>query len=352
MLQGLQNISIYGGEEQLPIINRQISDEQIISAFIENLDKRETTKRSYRNAIRQFFRYVNKTGRQLDSLTRKDIIDFKNYLLDERSRHSALTVSAYLAGIKQFYKWAEAEKLYPNIASGVSLPQNREYYIKEHLTKEECLKLFSYLENVEYSKQRKHFFANAKELQLRNLAIIYLMVWTGLRTIEVCRLNIEDITFKSGVRILRVWGKGHDRKDDFVTLPADVLSKINAYLETRPGAQPSEPLFVNGGYGEGGEKGIRRLTPRRVQQICKDSLRGIGLDDHAYSAHSLRHTTAVQILLNGGDMYDVFYTLRHVDPAVSQKYVKSIEAERRLHSAPDKYLKKAFSPDKQESDNA
>ena len=311
------------------------SREAIIQEFVANLDKKQATIRSYRTAVNRFFDYVQNSGKDISTLTRKDIIDFKNHLASEPNPKSALTISLYLAGVKQFYKWAESEKIYPNIANGISLPKNKEGFIKQHLTKEECLELFDFFRNPDNEKERKRLFPNSKQMRLRDFAMIYLMVWTGLRTIEVSRLDVGDIDIRAGSRILKVWGKGHDRKDDFVALPDDVYKYIAQYLETRPLAQPKDPLFISEGYGEG----ARRLTTRRIQQICKSGLRGIGLDDHAYSAHSLRHTTAVQILLNGGDMYDVFYTLRHVDPAVSQKYVESIKKEMKLKSGPSRFLK-------------
>lgn len=311
---------------------------QLIDAFLREFDRKQSTKDTYRNALERFFFFIDNTGRNISELSRKDVIDFKNALLSKENPHTVLTVSTYMSAIKQFYRWAEAEKMYPNIAAGVSLPRNREYFIKEHLTKEECLSLFDFLLSPNGGKDRKHNFERNDEVRLRNYAMIYMMLWTGLRTIEVSRLDIGDITIKSGVRVLRVWGKGHDRKDDFVPLSDEVYQRIMDYLNLRAPYGDDEPLFAAEGYGSKGE----RLTTRRIQQICKDSLRGIGLDGHAYSAHSLRHTTAVQILLNGGDMYDVFYTLRHVDPAVSQKYVKSIEQERRLQMSGSRFLKNAF----------
>lgn len=317
----------------------EVSTDTILKSFTQSLDRKQKTIETYETAIKQFFSFIEKTQRNLNALTKTDIIAYKQYLTADSNKHSALTVSTYIAAVKQFYKWTEAEKIYPNIAAGVSLPRNREYYIKQHLTKEECVELLDLLKLPDGYKERKHEFTRRQQLQLRNYAMISLMLWTGLRTIEVSRLDVGDITYKSGTKILRIWGKGHDEKDDFVILPKECEESINMYLETRKNLNNNDPMFSGEGYDTVGE----RLTPRRIQQICKECLRQIGLDSHAYSAHSLRHTTAVQILLNGGDMYDVFYALRHVDPAVSQKYVKSIEQERRLQQAPGRFLKKAFS---------
>lgn len=313
----------------------------IIDEFLANLSKKAATKRTYKNAVTQFFSFIESRGQRYDMLTRKDVIAFKDHLLSESSPHSALTVANYLTGLKKFYRWLESEKIYPNIAADIDIPRNKEYYIKQHLTREECLRLFELLGSEDGRKEHHRHFENLKQMRLRDYAMIYLMVWTGIRTIEVSRLDIGDITYREGIRIIWIWGKGRDRKDAFLKLPDEVYDKIQDYLQTRPLAKAQDPLFCGEGYDSEG----KRLSPRRIQQICKECLRGIGLDDHSYSAHSLRHTTAVQILLNGGDMYDVFYALRHADPAVSLKYVKSIEQQQQLKKSSDRFLKKAFSSD-------
>lgn len=74
--------------------------------------------------------------------------------------------------------------------------------------------------------------------------------------------------------------------------------------------------FVTDGLGQSGD----RASTRTIQDICKKALRAIDLDSHEYSAHSLRHTTGTQILLNGGIMFDVQAVLRHATPTTSQLY--------------------------------
>ena len=84
------------------------------------------------------------------------------------------------------------------------------------------------------------------------------------------------------------------------------------------------------------------MAPRSIQYLCKEALKAIGLDGHEYSAHSLRHTTGVLILKNGGDWKDVQRVLRHASPATSQIYTASIEEEMRLDSNPEGLLDDAI----------
>lgn len=150
--------------------------------------------------------------------------------------------------------------------------------------------------------------------------MINLMLRTGLRTIEVHRADIGDITMRKERRILKVWGKGREEKNQFVILTDEAYRPIPDYLMTRPGTRDNEPLFATEGLGHSGG----RVSTRTIQDICKKVLRAIDLDSHEYSAHSLRHTTGTQILLNGGTLFNVQAVLRHASPATSQLYVNTV----------------------------
>lgn len=288
-----------------------------IDTFIAQCDVREVSRKHYRKELRIFFDWVSETGREVNNLTRADIIAFKDSLLQT---HSNLTIASYLVSIRKFYEWAEGYKLYPNIAKGIKSPKRKNAYLKEHLRENQISELLS------------HFEGN-----LRDYAIINLLLRTGIRTIELVRANIDDITFKGGQRILKVWGKGHDERDSFVVLTDKAFIPIKAYLDTRKSATLKEPLFVSdSNRNKGG-----RLTTKTISSLCKGGLRAIGLDAREYTAHSLRHTTAVMLLKNGS-IQDVQSVLRHMSPATSQIYTKSIEEELRLERPSEVKLDDAF----------
>ena len=99
-----------------------------------------------------------------------------------------------------------------------------------------------------------------------------------------------------------------------------------------------DPLFTSNSRQNLGE----RLTTRTISQICKEGLREVGLDGKEFTAHSLRHTTAVEILKKGGEITDVQRVLRHTSPVTSQIYTESIEEELRLQKSPESLLDNAF----------
>ncbi|MCG8763467.1 tyrosine-type recombinase/integrase, partial [Tenacibaculum finnmarkense] len=65
----------------------------------------------------------------------------------------------------------------------------------------------------------------------------------------------------------------------------------------------------------------------------KKGLKEIGLDSKNFTAHSLRHTTAINILKAGGSIEMAQFTLRHTNPATTQIYTATLNEERRLENS-------------------
>ena len=136
------------------------------------------------------------------TLPEKEVIAFNDELL--RKGHSPLTVASYLVTLRKFYAWTEANRLYPNIARNIKNPRHGKGFLKLHLDDGEVRDLLAW----------------ASERTPRDRAIITLLLCTGLRTVEVQRARIEDLTIRRGRRVLLVQGKGHNAKDSFVVLNA------------------------------------------------------------------------------------------------------------------------------------
>ena len=292
----------------------------LVATFVASQDVKQSSRDLYNRTLSQFFKWVEETGRQLSNMSRVDVLEYKDYLTQEGL--SALTIGSYIVAVRKFYEWAEAMGFYPNIAKGVKTPRRVQAFKKQHLTDGKSAELLQFFE----------------ERSLRDFAIVNLILRTGLRTIEVVRADIGDITFKGERRVLKVWGKGHTEKDDFVVLSDKAYIPIANYLATRKGAKAGEPLFVSNSRQNRGE----RLTTRTISHLCKEGLQAVGLDGKEFTAHSLRHTTAVAILKHGGQITDVQSVLRHSSPVTSQIYTESVKEELRLQQAPEMMLDEAF----------
>jgi integrase/recombinase XerC/integrase/recombinase XerD len=282
--------------------------EDIINKFIVTQDVKQNSKELYRRTLKQYFKWVEKNNYNLSDVTREEIIQYKADLLE--AGMSSLSVGSYITSVRKFYEWTEANKFYPNVAKGIKTPKRKQQFKKQPLSTDQAKELLNYYED------------KAK----RDYAIITLLLKTGLRTIEIARANVEDIVFKGTQRVLLIHGKGRDEKDDFVILTDRTYKPIKDYLSSRDNVKNTEPLFTSTSNNSKGDT----LTTRTISKIAKEGLKAIGLNERSFTAHSLRHTTAVNILRAGGSIETAQHTLRHTSPATTQIYTATIKEELRL----------------------
>ena len=284
--------------------------EELVDSFIASQDVKESSKLLYRRTLKQYFNWVDKKSYLLSEIARPQLLEYKQDLLS--SDKSSLTVGSYITSVRRFYEWTEANKYYPNVAKGIKTPKRKQQFKKQPLLPAQATALLNYYQDK----------------ALRDYAIVNLLLRTGLRTIEIIRANVEDITFKGSQRVLLVHGKGRDERDNFVILTEKTYQPIAEYLATRT-ATGSEPLFTSTSNNSKGE----RLSTRTISYIAKEGLKAIGLNERSFTAHSLRHTTAVNILRGGGSLEQAQMTLRHSNPATTQIYTATLNEERRLQNS-------------------
>ena len=298
-----------------------LNTEAMLTHFIASLDIKNSSKESYRRALRPFFVYAEKKKLRLSELRREDIIEYKSSLFE--AGLSALTVGAYINSVRLFFEFAEAQKVFPNIAKGIRAPKRKRAFRKQALTPAQAKELLAYFQSTG---------------NLREYALINLLLRTGLRTIEVMRANFGDITYKGGKRVLLVHGKGREEKDNFVILTEETYKPLEEYLVSRGDLSEKAPLFASDSHNSKGDS----LSTRSISFIAKEGLKAIGLKDKGFTAHSLRHTTAVSILRAGGTLEHAQHTLRHSSPVTTQIYTETIEEERRLQNSGEEMLSGMF----------
>lgn len=297
-----------------------VNIEAIIDTFVEAQDVKVSSKLLYRRTLKQYLRWIGVKGYLLSDIARAQLIEYKEELLS--SGMSSLTVGSYITSVRRFYEWAEANKYYPNVAKGLKTPKRKQQFKKQPLLPEQATALLTYYQDK----------------ALRDYAIVSLLLRTGLRTVEIIRANIGDIVYKGSQRVLMVHGKGRDEKDNFVVLTDKAYQPIAEYLATRGKISPSEPLFISGSNNSKGQ----RLTTRTISFIAKEGLKAIGLNERSFTAHSLRHTTAVNILRAGGSLETAQFTLRHSNPATTQIYTATLNEERRLQNSGEALIDNLF----------
>ena len=162
------------------------------------------------------------------------------------------------------------------------------------------------------------------EVGLRDRAIIELLFSSGLRVSELVNLNRDHVNTKR--REFMVRGKG--QKDRPVFIGEAAASHVDEYLRTRLDNLP--PLFLsysrNNLSSRSGD--YRRLTSRSVQRIIAKYARLAGITKHV-SPHTMRHSFATDLLMNGADLRSVQSMLGHSNISTTQIYTHVTDAHLR-----------------------
>lgn len=153
------------------------------------------------------------------------------------------------------------------------------------------------------------------EQGLRDRAIVDLLFSSGLRVSELVNLNRDHVNTKR--REFMVRGKG--QKDRPVFIGEAAAARVNDYLAARMDNLP--PLFLsysrNNIASTGG--GYRRLTARSIQRLITKYAKLAGITKHV-SPHTMRHSFATDLLMNGADIRSVQSMLGHSNISTTQVY--------------------------------
>ena len=154
------------------------------------------------------------------------------------------------------------------------------------------------------------------ETGLRDRAIIELLLSGGLRVSELVALNRDSINLER--REFMVRGKG--RKDRPVFISEAAADRVRDYLAER--SDSLVPLFLNNSRNlqtVDTSGNYRRLTARSVERIVQKYAKLAGITKHV-SPHTLRHSFATDLLMNGADIRSVQTMLGHADISTTQIY--------------------------------
>lgn len=153
------------------------------------------------------------------------------------------------------------------------------------------------------------------EQGLRDRAIIELLFSSGLRVSELANLNRDHVNTKR--REFMVRGKGQKDRPVFIGEAAAI--RVEDYLGARLDNLP--PLFLsysrNNTVSNKGD--YRRLTTRSIQRIINKYARLAGITKHV-SPHTMRHSFATDLLMNGADLRSVQSMLGHSNISTTQVY--------------------------------
>lgn len=171
---------------------------------------------------------------------------------------------------------------------------------------------------------------------LRDRAIIELLYSGGLRVSELTNLNRDSINLSR--REFMVRGKGGKDRPIFISQAA--ADRVKDYLDARTDSLPA--LFLNNSRRTNDldtSGNFRRITPRSIERIVEKYARAASITKHV-TPHTLRHSFATDLLMNGADLRSVQALLGHSNISTTQIYTHVTdphlrEVHEKFHSETD-----------------
>lgn len=260
----------------------------------------------------------------LDMITATDIEEYleylKYYVTEDGKEHTngERGIMRKLACLRTLYKYFyRKEKISTNPASIVEMPKLHQKEIVRLDTDEVSILLDEVETGDKLTKSQQNFHEKTKT---RDLAILTLLLGTGIRVSECVGIDINDIDFKnSGIKIRRKGGY-----ETIVYFGEEVEETLLNYIEERklivPLSGHENALFLS--------LQKRRIGVRAVENLVK-KYSSLVTNLKKITPHKLRSTYGTALYKETGDIYLVADVLGHKDVNTTKKHYAAIEDERR-----------------------
>jgi site-specific recombinase XerD len=237
---------------------------------------------------------------------------FRMWLDRLEDEHGALlkknTQNYHLIALRAFLKYLSKRDIETLVAEKIELAKQPERHVE-----------FLEVPEVERLLQAPMKAPGSDVMRLRDRAALELLWSTGLRVSELCSLKLADINFNRNE--FSVEGKGSKYRVVFFT--EDAKNWLKKYLDARKDLSPM--LFVSHDRARGGRDSMAGLTPRTVQRLVEHYAQIAGITKRI-SPHTLRHSFATDLLMNGADLRSVQTLLGHASVTTTQIYTHITDA--------------------------
>lgn len=320
------------------------------SDFFRGIEPRTSsrTRIAYAYDLRVFFDFLVKENPQvsklgfngitlnhLDQLRVVDLEEYMEYLKYRfNDRNQEVTnkergIMRKISSLKSFYNYYyRNERIQNNPASLIQLPKLHEKDIIRLDVDEVALLLDEVESGDSLTEKQKTYHEKTK---IRDLALLTLMLGTGIRVSECVGLDLDDLDFKNGgIRIHRKGGK-----EVTVYFGSEVEDALLDYLDERnqmnPQAGHENALFLS--------LQKKRIAVRSVENLVKKYSKLI-TPLKKITPHKLRSTYGTSLYKETGDIYLVADVLGHSDVNTTKKHYAALEDERRRSARDRVHLRK------------
>ena len=300
------------------------------------------TRISYAYDIRVFFQFlldenpvfknysmIDFRVTDLERLSPLDIEEYQEYLKvynssnDRQVTNTEKGLSRKMSSLRSFYAYYHKRQLIEkNPTLLVNMPKLHEKAIIR-MDADEVVKLLDYVENCgsTLTGQAKLYYEKTKE---RDIAILTLLLGTGIRVSECVGLDLTDIDFNNnGITVTRKGGN-----QSVVYFGDEVEKALRNYLEnTRKAINPQpgyeNALFLSTQKRRMGIQAIENMVKKYASQITTKKI----------TPHKLRSTYGTALYRETSDIYLVADVLGHKDVNTTKKHYAATDEDRRKRAA-------------------
>ncbi|MGO5541995.1 tyrosine-type recombinase/integrase [Blautia sp. HCP3S3_H10_1] len=311
--------------------------------FFRAIEPRTTTKTriSYAYDIRIFFQFLLEqnpafkdwsmdafTVDILDQITALDLEEYEEYLKvyqagDKTETNGERGLKRKMSSLRSFYAYYfKREMIHTNPTVLVDVPKIHQKSIIR-LEADEVAMLLDYIEHGgdDLTGQKKVYYEKTKD---RDLALVTLLLGTGVRVSECVGLDIEDVDFKNnGIKVTRKGGN-----EMVVYFGPEVEKALKNYLEVRKNITPVEghehALFYSTQRKRIGVQAVENLVKKYARQVTTTK---------KITPHKLRSTYGTALYQETGDIYLVADVLGHKDVNTTKKHYAALDDSRRRQAA-------------------
>ncbi len=301
------------------------------------------TRIAYAYDLHVFFDFLQKENPMMKKLEKRDLslshldqvqvtdleeyMEYLKYRFNDRNQevvNKERGIMRKISSLKSFYNYFyRREMIKNNPAALVKLPKLHEKEIIR-LDVDEVAMLLDEVENGGSLTEKQKTFHN--KTKIRDLALLTLLLGTGIRVSECVGLDISDVDFRNGgIQIHRKGGK-----EVTVYFGVEVEDALKDYLEERTQMEPAEghdnALFLS--------LQMKRMSVRSVENLVKKYAK-IVTPLKKITPHKLRSTYGTALYRETGDIYLVADVLGHADVNTTKKHYAALDDARR-RSARDK----------------
>ena len=282
---------------------------EALTDFLEHLEieggRSQNTIRNYSLYLERFIKFAGdiEVVKITSEMIRRYRLWLNRYKNDNDGKAlSILTQSYHLIALRGFLTYLSRRDIPSLSADKIILPKT----VRKQVTFLQYDEVVNLIDNIPLDSEQG----------LRDRAIIELLFSSGLRVSELVNLNRDHINLKR--REFMVRGKGQKDRPVFVSQHA--AEQVENYLQARQDSLPA--LFLN--YSRRSTKpttsgDYRRLSARSIRRMISHYARLAGITKHV-SPHTMRHSFATDLLMNGADLRSVQSLLGHSSISTTQVY--------------------------------